>query len=160
MSTEDRSKTIAQLFEAVQEAGNIGVLHTNAIAQKIGLSAAEFECMDAARLYGPLTAGELARRCGITTGGMTGMLDRLERGGFVERMPDPQDRRRVVVRSRLGDPENKQLLARLHEFYKPMEEGFYEGLSQFSDAELKAILSFYIGTVRLARAATEQLADK
>ena len=46
---------------------------------------------------GPITAGELAERTGLTTGAITGVIDRLEKAGFVRRVKDPDDRRRVII---------------------------------------------------------------
>ena len=54
-------------------------------------------CLNVIENAGGLTAGELARQVGVTTGAVTGALDRLERAGYARRVPDPGDRRRVRV---------------------------------------------------------------
>jgi DNA-binding MarR family transcriptional regulator len=46
---------------------------------------------------GPMSAGEIARHTGLATASVTNLVDRLERKGFVRRVDDPRDRRRVVV---------------------------------------------------------------
>lgn len=69
----------------------------NAVADHLGMGTTDFSCLTVLLLEGPLTAGALAERSGLTTGAVTGLVDRLERGGWVRRLADPGDRRRVIV---------------------------------------------------------------
>ncbi len=73
------------------------VLHSNEVAKRVGLGPSDSQLLGLLRLDGPLTPGRLAELTGLTTGTVTGVLDRLERGGFVRRERDPADRRKVVV---------------------------------------------------------------
>jgi DNA-binding MarR family transcriptional regulator len=73
------------------------VLYSNEVAKQIGLGPSDSQFLGLLRLDGPLTPGRLAELTGLTTGTVTGVLDRLERGGFVRRERDPADRRKVVV---------------------------------------------------------------
>lgn len=73
------------------------VLHSNEVARQVGLGPSDSQFLGLLRLDGPLTPGRLAELTGLTTGTVTGVLDRLERGGFVRRERDPADRRKVVV---------------------------------------------------------------
>lgn len=68
-------------------------------ARNLGLSVTDLVCFAyVVEAEGaPVTAGDLARRAHVTTGAVTGILNRLERGGFVSRGPDPADRRRVRI---------------------------------------------------------------
>ena len=70
------------------------------------INGTDFECLDVLDWTGPIPAGELARRLGITSGAVTGVIDRLERGGWVHRLADPSDRRRVIVE--LVPPSEKE----------------------------------------------------
>lgn len=63
----------------------------------LGINRTDARSLDLLELYGEQTAGELADRAGVSTGAMTGVLDRLERRGYVERIRDPEDRRRIRV---------------------------------------------------------------
>ncbi len=139
MSTKkSRSEYIEQINEQVRDNGNTNVLLVHAIAQHLGLSAAEFECCSLIQEQGPFTAGELARRCRISTGGMTGMIDRLERKGFVRREADPHDRRRVLVFA----VENEDSLYKVRELYDPLQLAFDEILTGYSDKEIEFIYTF------------------
>src|SRR5437867_11547322 len=66
-------------------------------AERYGLSAADMRSLDVLGQLGPLSPTELARRVGFTTGGITTVIDRLERAGYVRRVADPGDRRRLLV---------------------------------------------------------------
>jgi DNA-binding MarR family transcriptional regulator len=69
-----------------------------AVAARVGLSVAEWKCLGVLDLEGPATAGRLAAASGFTTGAITGIVDRLERAGYVRREAHPTDRRSVVIR--------------------------------------------------------------
>ena len=66
--------------------------------QSTGLGAAEWKCLGVLDLEGPAPAGRLAAASGFTTGAITGIVDRLERAGYVRREAHPTDRRSVVIR--------------------------------------------------------------
>ena len=133
MSTK-RQELIGRLNQASQRMGNITVLFTNAIASRVGLSATEFECMGLLR-DGPLPAGRLAELCGLTTGAITGLVDRLVKSGYVRRAADPADRRRVMVELQ----ENEEMRAKISELYAPMEEAFSELTDHYPVEELVVI---------------------
>src|SRR4051794_32053548 len=76
---------------------NQTVLYTQAVADQLGLNLTDLSCTGILSAEGPITAGRLAELTGLTTGAITGVIDRLERAGYVRRESDPNDRRRVVV---------------------------------------------------------------
>ena len=76
------------------------VLFHEAFASWLGLNATESKCLDlVVRAEGTLTAGRLAEQTGLTTGAITGVLDELERAGYIRREKDDRDRRQVLVRA-------------------------------------------------------------
>jgi DNA-binding MarR family transcriptional regulator len=87
----------ARVLDAMRRASAAGVLHGQAVARRAGLAPADMECLDLILTGGPTTPGRIGERTGLTSGAVTALLDRLERGGFVRRRPDPSDRRRVLV---------------------------------------------------------------
>lgn len=66
-------------------------------ADVLGLNQTDLHCVNIIENAGGVTAGELAVQSGLTTGAVTGVIDRLERAGYARRVPDPADRRRVRV---------------------------------------------------------------
>src|SRR5690349_10940667 len=73
------------------------LLHGQASARACDLGATDLYALNILELSGPMTPGELGSRAGLTTGPTTRLIDRLEAAGYVERRPDPHDRRKVVV---------------------------------------------------------------
>ncbi len=73
-------------------------LYLHAAAERLGMAVTDFFCLSILLMEGSASAGRLAERTGLTTGAITGVVDRLARRGWVRRDVDPDDRRRVVVR--------------------------------------------------------------
>ena len=76
-----------------------------AVALQFGLNRTDLRCLGILYRRGRVTAGELAEESGLTPGAITTVLDRLERGGYANRVPDPADRRRVLVVSTVATRE-------------------------------------------------------
>ena len=87
---------------ALRRAGSIMQLLGQMSAERIGINVTDLNCLNIVALTGSMTAGDLARATGLTTASITGVLDRLEEGGFVRRERDPHDRRRVIVKLNAG----------------------------------------------------------
>ena len=81
-----------------RELSTVMVLFHSRIAEQLGLSGTDHKCLELVlRADEPITAGRIARLSGLSTGAVTGVIDRLERRGFVRRVRDPRDRRKVLV---------------------------------------------------------------
>lgn len=113
------------------------VLHNAEVAQRVGLGASDSQFVSLLNVHGPLPAGRLAELTGLTTGTVTGVVDRLEQAGFVRRERDEQDRRRVLVVMR---PEG---LDRLAEHYREHGERLDRILRDRDPAELAVLRSFF-----------------
>ncbi len=153
-----RAARVRELLEAFERNGNLMILFTNALAQRVGLSATEFECLSLLR-QGPLTAGRLAELCGLTTGAMTGLIDRLERAGFAERGSDPTDRRRVLVRL-AARPDGPQLRERIIGLYDPLSKSLDELTQGYSDTELAVLYDFTLRMNGIFEQLTAQFAEE
>ena len=127
------------LSEAIQKAGTLKVLHTNAVASRIGLSATEFEAMDIITRYQPMTAGKLAEYCGLTTGAITGLVDRLERAGFVKRERDSEDRRRVYIKPIEDEGRNQKV----RELYMPITLAFCTLTAQYTPEQTQLLIDLH-----------------
>ena len=117
------------------------------------MSDTDLDCLDIIDAYGPISPSALARRAGLHPATMTGILDRLERGGWIVRERDPSDRRAVLVRAvhdRYGE---------LLRHYSGLNRSMNKLLAGYSDAELETIADFLRRTTEAGRKATEELAE-
>lgn len=101
-----------------------------------------------------MTAGELSRRCGITTGGMTGMLDRLERMGLATRAHDPADRRRVLVSFHHEKASSASWAIAL---FAPLQKAFDDLVASYSDDQLAFLLNHFQQTAEMLRRVTDHI---
>jgi DNA-binding MarR family transcriptional regulator len=113
-----------------------GVLYGQAVANVAGISGSDLECMDFLNLEGRATAGRLAEVTGLTTGAITGVVDRLEKAGYVRRERDETDRRKVFIAI---VPE---ATADIGQLYVPMQQAMHKVWSRYSDDELRLLLRF------------------
>jgi DNA-binding MarR family transcriptional regulator len=118
----------------MREQSALTVMFHTKVAEQMGLSATDEKCLDLAmRAEGPLTAGRIAELSGLSTGAVTGVIDRLERAGFVRRVRDPHDRRKVLVQVTPGD------LGKFEQLFGKAQASLVEVLSHFDDDELQVI---------------------
>ena len=96
----------------------------DAVGRALGLNPTDLRCLDWLA-DGPKSAGELSEGTGLSSAATTTLIDRLEEKGFVKRVRDPVDRRRVVVDM---TPDGRE---RVHRYYGPIVK---EGNSLFADA--------------------------
>jgi DNA-binding MarR family transcriptional regulator len=129
------------------------VLFHAAVADRLGLGPTDMKCYSILRQAGPLTAGELAERTGLTTGAITGVIDRLERASLLRRARDPHDRRRVVLEL-LHDPERERAIDAL---YAPMGRAIGELLDGLSEQERATIYDFLTKGTAILEAETRKL---
>ncbi len=130
------------LLTKLSELGRITSTQTvflhQAIAQTAGLNATDAKCIDLILRApgGTLTAGQIAGMSGLTTGAVTHILDRLEKGDFIERRRDTADRRKVLVRVR---PER---LTAMTPKYEAIGRAFMAVLEEYSDEDLQLICDY------------------
>ena len=137
-----RAALIASLLAAIREVSGQGVLFSNAVAARLGVNSTDLECLGYL-VDGPVTAGRLAEATGLSTGAITGVVDRLERAGFARRERDTADRRKVLVHA-------TQLVAeRAGPLYAPMETATIAALEPYGEEQLALLLDF-LGRTREA----------
>jgi DNA-binding MarR family transcriptional regulator len=128
------------------------VLFHAQIAEHVGLSATDHKCLDlAVQAERPLTAGQIADLSGLSTGAVTGVIDRLERAGFVRRVRDPHDRRKVLVEVSKGS------LTRYGDAYDGLWSALDRTIADYTEDELKAIERWVASMVATLRAEAERL---
>ncbi len=122
------------------------------VAERVGLSATDSKCLDlAVRADRPLTAGQIADLSGLSTGAVTGVIDRLERAGYVRRVRDPDDRRKVLVEVTRGN------LTRFGNVIEGLGVALGRVLARYSPDELKVIESYLTESIAVVRSETRRL---
>ena len=140
-----------ELENALRRGSAQGAIFGQTVANTVGISGSDLECLDFLNLEGRVTAGRLAEVTGLTTGAITGVVDRLEKAGLVRRERDPDDRRKVFIAT---VPEN---VARVGRFYENMQKGMVKLWETYSDAELRLLVGFATKGYETLLAATEEL---
>jgi DNA-binding MarR family transcriptional regulator len=130
--TEQQEK----LTRRLRGLGNRTVLYQQSVAASLGLYNNDFLSVDILHEKGPVTAGELSKLTGLTTGSVTSLIDRLEKCGFARRQPDPHDRRKVII---VPLYENKEEVSRI---YLLLHAAMIQLASAYSDNELELITHF------------------
>jgi DNA-binding MarR family transcriptional regulator len=100
-----------------------------------------------------MPAGRLAELTGLTTGAVTGIIDCLEKAGYVRRKNDPEDRRRTIVEPLL----NKKLERKLEMIFIPLHEKMYDLLSSYHDSELISLLEALTNTIELTHKESKKI---
>ncbi|TAJ87678.1 MAG: MarR family transcriptional regulator [Reyranella sp.] len=124
------------------------------MAARFGLNTTDLECLDLIQLQGRVSAGELAAATGLTSGAVTALIDRMERAGYVERVDDPADRRRVLVRIRKGS------IGDIEKVYAPLQKRMFGLWSQYSAADLEVVADFLSRSLELSVACVTELRNQ
>ena len=123
-------------MNASRESSTTAVFFHTSMAERVGLGATEEKALFLLSRLGSLTAGEIAHHTGLTTPSVTSLLDRLESKGFVRRVRDTHDRRRVIVE------RNEERLTELTRLFNSLQEHFRDFLETYSDDQLAIIADF------------------
>lgn len=146
-----RDDLIARIQGDFQRTSGQSAMLSQVIADKVGISSSDLECMGLLEQDGAMTAGRLAELTGLTSGAITRMIDRLESAKYVRRRGDPNDRRRVVVEL---NPARQREFER---FYGPLASDSQALLQAYSEDELEVVARVLAQMVELGRTQTERI---
>jgi DNA-binding MarR family transcriptional regulator len=147
-----RQRSSSEIRDSLRELRIQLALLNYRVGSQLELKDVDLDCLDILDAHGPLSPTELARRAGLHPATMTGILDRLERGGWIVRERDPSDRRAVSVRA------VHERYAELLRLYSGLSRSMNKLLADYSDAELATIADFLRRTIEAGRNATDELA--
>jgi len=145
MSTENRKALHAEITTGIRRFIAATILFNQKMAERAGLHLTDMQCINLLELLGPVTPGRLAESTGLSTGGVTVMLDRLEKAGVVTREPNPHDRRSLLVRV------NPSKLRKIHALYAAIDQQFEAFLAENSEADLRTVAKFLSGLSAVRR---------
>jgi DNA-binding MarR family transcriptional regulator len=146
-SKEKHAELLGELARELRQFIGLGASFFRAAAARIGLTVTDMQVIDILDSTGPMTAGQLADLTGLTTGAITGMLNRLEEAGLVRRERDPNDGRRVIVRLAPGmDERNK-----VRSTFDSLGQAWDELASHYDDEQIAFLLEFLKRSNALSR---------
>jgi len=122
---------------AAREYGIQMTLYRNMIFEKLGVNGTDMECLGYLLSKRISTPTELAKYTGLSSGATTAMLDRLEKGWFIERRPNPDDRRGTLIALAKSGTD------RVAPWYAPVGKAQEELISNYSEDELQLISGFF-----------------
>lgn len=133
----------------------LGVVAQHDVAQRLGLNVTDLTCLgfilEAEAAKEPLTAGDLAQRANLTTGAITGVINRLERAGYAHRHSDPGDRRRVRVVA------DTTAATRLYDVYEGNYRRIAALFAQYSPEEIAVLSDWLTRATDIMRASLEEV---
>lgn len=126
-----------------------------AIARKAGLSGTDHKYLGFLIQKGQMTAGELSHLTGLTTGAVTGLIDRFEKKNLVARKFAEGDRRKVII-----EPNTENIMALLVPLYQDFRSKSAELIASFSNKEIKIIETYFLKSIEIMNEATSKLNSK
>ena len=124
-------------LNAVRDYGVHLTMFRNAMNEWAGINATDMECLRLLFLKGVSTPSELARHTGLTSGATTAMLDRLEKIGFIERQPNPDDRRGTLIGPAKSSAEKAT------SWFESARKAQDELISSYSENEIEIIVDVF-----------------
>jgi DNA-binding MarR family transcriptional regulator len=149
--TPEREELITTVMGEGRRMSARSVVFHAAIADRLGLNPSDHKCADLINDEpGPVTAGRLAEITGLSSGAITGVVDRLEKAGLVARVADAEDRRRVLIQRADRAPVLRNL-------FMPMMEGMATLCDTYTNEQLALIAGFMQRCAALSEALTQRL---
>lgn len=147
-----KKELVGELISAFRAAGNQDSAFDNLAAERLDVNRTDLHCLNVIQNAGGVTAGQLAAESGLTTGAVTGVIDRLERAGFARRVTDPEDRRRVKVEV------TPKFYERADRIWGPLAADWESRLSSdFTAEQLERMIEFLRITTEVGREHLERV---
>jgi DNA-binding MarR family transcriptional regulator len=146
-----RDRLRKRLMWQARRLSSISTLYAMATADHLRLNLSDMLCLGILSVAGPISPGQLAMLIGLSTGSVTGLIDRLERLDLVRRERDEQDRRRIVLHLTTDRAEE------IGHAFIPMLEAAWQHLEQFSDDDLRVLLRYHEGAIGFMQEAIQEM---
>jgi DNA-binding MarR family transcriptional regulator len=146
-----RQEILQELSQVGREHSDATVLFHATMASLLDLHPTDYKALSMVERLGAMSAGEIAQHSGLAAASVTNLIDRLERKGFVRRVPDPQDRRRVMVK-----PVMDRVMA-ARGLFASTQRSLTQLYKHYSDQDLAVIVDFLKRNAERLRAETRKL---
>lgn len=146
---------INQIRKLTQRYAYTSIQMHETVARKAGLSGTDHKYLGFLIEKGQMTAGELSDVTGLTTGAVTGLIDRFEKRKLVKRQFAEDDRRKVLI-----TPNTNNIMALLAPLYKEFRSNSEKLTASFSTKEIKIIETYFIKAIEIMNETTNKLNNK
>jgi DNA-binding MarR family transcriptional regulator len=146
-----RAHLLEKLAQLGREHSDATVLFHATMARLLDLNVTDYKTMSVLQRLGPMSAGEIAQHTGLATASVTNLVDRLERKGFVRRVHDAADRRRVMV-----EPIAEHV-DEAHRRFASARQSLARFYDRYTDEELAVIADFLSRNTERLRAETKKI---
>jgi DNA-binding MarR family transcriptional regulator len=147
--------TLTRVRKLSQQYAYTSIQMHEAVARKAGLSGTDHKYLGFLMEKGQMTAGELSGLTGLTTGAVTGLIDRLEKKNLVKRQFAQNDRRKVII-----EPNTKKIMALLVPLYKEFRNKSEVLIASFSNKEVKILETYFLKALEVMNETTSKLNKK
>ncbi len=152
---EEKKILLAEISDLGRKFSDVTIQFHHQVAESVGLSGADHKYLNVLFEHGEMTAGQMAEMTGLTTGAITGVLDRLEKQGLVSREKDPNDRRKVVVK-----PNHGITVQKLGPVFQSLSDKLLALNEQYTPAEREVIRSYLKETIQIMTDLVVELKEK
>jgi DNA-binding MarR family transcriptional regulator len=148
-----REEIIRAITERFREMSTETIMFHQAVADVLDLHITDHKSLELIHRFGAMPAGRLAQLTNLTTGSVTGIIDRLEKAGYVRRINDPEDRRKTIVEP----TKNKKLEKKIELIFMHLHESLHRLMSPYSDSELAFLLEATTKIIELTHEESKKL---
>jgi DNA-binding MarR family transcriptional regulator len=153
IKTLTHQQLLDSLEEQSRELSTRTVIFHHLVGERLGLNPTDHKCLDVIiRSRTLMTASQLAEETGLSTGAITGVVDRLEKAGYVRRKRDQNDRRLVFI-----NPLLEKAMVKLSPIFDPIKQASRRLYSEYSDDQLTIILDFLLNCNKMTQEITTNM---
>jgi DNA-binding MarR family transcriptional regulator len=148
-----RKQSISDLIALIRKETRTATLFVQTVAESSGIHPTDIKCLDFLTKARFATAGDLAKVTGLTTGAITAVIDRMEKAGFIKRVADSNDRRKIIIKLLVKHPKHLQITHNLFANQMP------KILSEYTSDEIAIITNWNSRLISLFQDEIKKLKD-
>jgi len=154
--SEKQTDSIIQRFRiASRQYSDASTFMHEAIARKAGLTGSDHKYLGLILQHKELTAGDLSKLTGLTTGAVTGLIDRLEKKKLLKRQFTKNDRRKVII-----VPNEENIMKLLEPLFLELQQKTSDLIASFSLTEIQTIERYFVEATTVMREVTDNINNK